>query len=73
MSYGVKVSRDPGHQITGPVCGVELHVLALDLIIQKVPYFEEVSFKPYLLLSDYITILHPDYKNHQLKYYRPVK
>ena len=40
---------------------------------EKVPYFEEVSFKPYLLLSDYIAILHPDSKIQQLNYYRPVK
>ena len=40
---------------------------------QRVPYFEEVSFKPQLLLGDYIAILHPDTSTGGLRYYRPVK
>lgn len=35
-----------------------------------VPYFEEVSFRPDLLLADYIMLLHPDLPRRPLRYYR---
>ncbi len=40
----------------------------------KVPYFEEVSFRPDKLLREYIILLHPDLKSKlgELKYYKPL-
>ena len=39
---------------------------------QRVPYFEEVSFRPDYLLRDYIILLHPELNLGTPKYYRPV-
>lgn len=39
---------------------------------QKVPYFEEVPFRPDYLLRDYITLLHPELGMGAPKYYSPV-
>ena len=39
---------------------------------QKVPYFEEVSFRPDYLLREYITLLHPELGVGNTKYYTPV-
>ena len=39
---------------------------------QKVPYFEEVPFRPDYLLRDYITLLHPGLGLGAPKYYSPV-
>ncbi len=39
----------------------------------KVPYFEQVSFRPDWLLRDYIILLHPDCGLGAPKYYRPLK
>ncbi len=36
----------------------------------QVPYFEEVSFRPDLLLRDYITMLHPNPQHPPLRYFR---
>ena len=38
----------------------------------KVPYFEEVSFRPDWLLRDYIILLHPDCGLGSPKYYQPL-
>lgn len=39
---------------------------------QRVPYFEEVSFRPDYLLRDYIILLHPELNLGTPNYYRPV-
>ena len=36
----------------------------------QVPYFEEVSFRPDLLLRDYITMLHPNPQHPPLRYFQ---
>lgn len=40
---------------------------------QRVPYFEEVSFRPDYLLRDYIILLHPELGIGATRYYRRVK
>ena len=37
----------------------------------KVPYFEEVSFRPDWLLRDYILMLHPGLLQGSTRYYKP--
>ena len=39
----------------------------------QVPYFEEVSFRPDLLLRDYITMLHPNPQHPPLRYFRKMQ
>ena len=39
----------------------------------QVPYFEEVSFRPDLLLRDYITMLHPNAQQASLRYFQKVQ
>lgn len=39
----------------------------------KVPYFEQVSFRPDWLLRDYIILLHPEQGLGEPKYYQPIK
>ena len=39
----------------------------------QVPYFEEVSFRPDLLLRDYITMLHPAPPHPPLRYFRKMQ
>ena len=38
----------------------------------RVPYFEQVSFRPDWLLRDYIILLHPDLNLGALKYFKPL-
>ena len=52
----------------------EHHVWYIDT--QKVPYFEEVSFRPDYLLRDYILLLHPEYKKQageSPRYFTPLR
>ncbi|MBR0525676.1 MAG: ABC transporter substrate-binding protein [Prevotella sp.] len=39
----------------------------------QVPYFEEVSFRPDLLLRDYITMLHPNSQHPPLRYFQKMQ
>ncbi len=39
----------------------------------QVPYFEEVSFRPDLLLRDYITMLHPNPQHPPLRYFQKMQ
>ena len=40
----------------------------------KVPFYDEVPFRPDLMLADVVKILHPEIlPNHKLKYYTPLK
>lgn len=40
----------------------------------KVPFYDEVPFRPDLMLADVVKILHPEaLPNHKLKYYTPLK
>ena len=40
----------------------------------KIPFYDEVPFRPDLMLADVVKILHPEIlPNHKLKYYTPLK
>jgi len=41
--------------------------------VDKVPYFEEVSWRPDWLLSDLIQLFHPDMRTGKMRYYGKVK
>ena len=74
MSYNGNMDRNnlmaeyPGYGVLKPFKTGNIYGCPVD----KVPYFEEVSWRPDWLLGDLIQLLHPDLNKGKLRYYRKI-
>lgn len=66
MNKQLLLSEYQGYAMLKPFKKGEIYACPAD----KVPYFEEVSWRPDWLLSDLIQLFHPDLNKNNLRYYK---
>lgn len=69
MTLKTLLSEYHGYEMLKPYRTGEVYGVKVD----AVPYFEQVSWRPDWLLSDYVQLFHPDLRTGQLRYYRKIE